>query len=243
MSKRDDFPVTLSRTMVAYKLGELNSHPAYDEAKRGGMAAAFFVADSLVTPQLIESVFYYFGIKTSDMPVTILPVLAQEAQGRNKIPLAAALRIEEDARLPVETNIVQASKVGRTGLSGLDRVFTMPEFEGEVRTDTTYLLLDDTLTQGGTFAALAAHIRQSGGQVIGALALTGKQYSAKLILEPATLQQLREKYGDIEHEFKTATGYGLSALTQSEARTLASFRPSESVRDRIIAAGNEKSGG
>ena len=119
----------------------------------------------------------------------------------------------------------------------------MPEFQGIVRTNTDYLLLDDTLTQGGTFAALASNIQQSGGNVIGTFALTGKQYSAKLMLDPETLQQLNDKYGDIEHDFKAATGYGFAALTQSEARALAHFRPAESVRDRILAAGNEEGDG
>lgn len=70
--------------------------------------------------------------------------------------------------------------------------------------------------------------------------MTGKQYSAKLALNPITLQQLRDKYGDIEHDFKAATGYGFAALTQSEARALANFRPAESVRDRILARGDEE---
>ena len=243
MPKRDDSPVILIDAMIAYRLGDLNNHPAYEEAKAGSMGASFLVADSLMTSNLVRQIASVFGFAHFGTSITILPVLAQESQGRNKIPLAAALRIEEDTGLSVETGIVQASKVGRTGLSGLDRVFTMPEFEGDVQTDTVYLLLDDTLTQGGTFAALASHIRQSGGQVVGAFALTGKQYSAKLSLDPAILQQLRDKYGDIEHVFKTATGYGFSALTQSEARTLVNFRPSESVRNRILAAGDESGGG
>lgn len=100
--------------------------------------------------------------------------------------------------------------------------------------------MDDTLTQGGTFAALASHIRQQDGRVVGAFALTGKQYSAKLKPDTAILGQLTEKYGDIEHEFTAATGYSYKALTQSEARTLANFTPSESVRDRILTAGNER---
>lgn len=242
MSKRDDTPVDLPDVMIAYRLGDLNSHPAYEEAKAGSMAAAFFVADSLVTPELAKHFAKQFNL-AGDASITLLPVLAEESQGRNKIPAAVAIRIEEETGLPVESNIVQASKVGRTGLSGLDRVFTMPEFQGEVLTSTAYLLLDDTLTQGGTFAALASHIRQAGGRAVGAFALTGKQYSAKLKLDPVTLQQLRDKHGDIEHDFRTATGYGFAALTQSEARTLTNFRPAEFVRDRIFAARDEKSDG
>lgn len=234
MTKRNDCAVELPDAMIAYKLGDLSSHPAYEEAKAGGKAASFVVADSLVTPALVQQIVSRFG---DDL--TVLPVLAQESAGRNKIPLAVALRIEEDTGCYVETDVVQVTHVGRTALSGLDRVFAVPEFEGQINPEARYLLIDDTLTQGGTFAALASHIQQQGGHVVGVFALTGKQYSAKLKLDPALLGQLIDKYGDIEHEFRAATGYSFQALTQSEARTLAHFKPSESVRNRILTAGNE----
>lgn len=243
MTKRADSPITLPDAMIAHRLGDLNEHPAYGEAKAGSMSASFLIADSLLTKELASRIIYQFGLAKRERPVCFLPVLAQEAQGRNKIPLALALRLEEITRFPVATNIIQASKVSRTGLSGLDRVFTMPEFEGVVQKDVDYLLLDDTLTQGGTFAALASHIEQSGGHVMGAFALTGKQYSARLKPDPETLKQVKDKYGDIEHEFRAATGYGFHALTQSEARTLASFRPPDTVRNRILTTGNAAGSG
>lgn len=243
MTKRSDSPVTLPDALIAHRLGELNEHPAYEEAKAGSMAASFLVANSFITEELFKQITHHFDLNNRVRPVCFLPVLAQESQGRNKIPLALALRLEEATGISVEFNIIQVSKVGRTGLSGLDRIFSMPEFEGAVQTNVDYLLLDDTLTQGGTFAALASHIQQSGGYAIGAFALTGKQYSAKLQPEPDILKQLKDKYGDIENEFKSTTGYGFNGLTQSEARTLTNFRPSDAVRDRILATRNATSSG
>lgn len=39
----------------------------------------------------------------------------------------------------------------------------------------------------------------------------------------------------IEDQFRAQTGYGFDALTESEARHLAGYRPSTAIRDRIIA--------
>ena len=49
-----------------------------------------------------------------------------------------------------------------------------------------------------------------------------------------TLDKLYSKYGTLEDDFKAATGYGLDALTQSEARYLAYYKPAVAVRTCII---------
>ncbi|WP_411705419.1 phosphoribosyltransferase [Edaphovirga cremea] len=85
------------------------------------------------------------------------------------------------------------------------------------------MLLDDSLTQGGTFAALASHIEAGGGRVVGAVALTEKQYTAKFSPSPETLQALREKHGDIESDFLAATGHDFDALIESETRYISNF--------------------
>lgn len=100
------------------------------------------------------------------------------------------------------------------------------------------MLLDDTLTQGGTLAALAAYIENAGGKVAGMVTWTGKPYSAKIKLPHPTLTKLRERYGDIESTFRAATGHGFDGLTESEARYLTGFRQTDVNRDRIAAAGD-----
>ncbi len=70
----------------------------------------------------------------------------------------------------------------------------------------------------------------------GVFALTGKQYSARLALDTQMLDTLRKKHGDLENDFRAATGYCYAALTQSEARTLANYHPAEQVRVRILDA-------
>lgn len=154
-----------------------------------------------------------------------------------------AKRLGISLGLDVETDIIQSVKAKRTALTGLDRIFQQPEFDGIVEAGKEYLLVDDTLTQGGTMAALASHVRQHGGKVVGAFALTGKQYSATLTLSPETLSILRERYGDIESAFRTAAGRGLDALTESEGRYLAKHGTPDVVRGRILAEGHARGDG
>ena len=77
----------------------------------------------------------------------------------------------------------------------------------------------------------------AGGQVVVAVALTGKRYSAKMRLSDETLSALREKHGNLENDFRAATGYGFDSLTESKARYLTNFKPADAIRDRILAEG------
>ena len=127
-------------------------------------------------------------------------------------------------------------------MDGLSRLLNPPVFDGPVQAGVAYVLVDDTLTQGGTFAALASHINDGGGKVAAAVALTGKQYSAKLSPSPELLSKVRERFQSVEDQFRAATGYGFDALTESEARYLAKYDDAQSVRDRIIEAGQSSRG-
>jgi len=233
------FPVSLADSIVAHDLGATANHPDYTAAKGGDSVAALRLAKDLVTPEIIEKVRASIGGRKP----LIVPVLAIEESGRNRIPLAVAKALGKSLWLDVDAEIIQSVRAYRGGKTGLDRIFSQPTFDGQVKAGQSYFLVDDTLTQGGTFAALADHIRSSGGEVIGSLALTGKQYSAKLNLSEDLLDQLRAKFSDVEDDFRRATGYGFDYLTESEARTLVKFKPANTVRDRIIAEGDARGGG
>lgn len=226
-------PAVIGHSLAATK------HPEYPAAKAGDPNAALRVARDLVTPQMRASVKSLIG---ESKPV-IVPVVAMEATGNNMIPQMVAIRLEESLGLTSTAEIVQSVRAHRSDKSGLDRVFSQPEFSGPVKQGETYLLVDDTLTQGGTFAALADYITRNGGKVIGAVALTGKQYSATLQLSEPLLTQLRKRLGDLEDTFRTATGHGFDRLTESEARTLVSYGPLERVRARILEAASTRGDG
>lgn len=228
--------VRVPQVVIGSNLGAATSHPQYPAAKAGDVAAAVEVAQALVTPELVDQVRAEIG---GAQPL-VVGVVSEEAAGRNKIPLAAAEVLAQRLGLATATGIVQANRARRTNLDGLDRIFAGPEFTGPVVAGQDYVILDDTLTQGATFAALAAHIEAGGGRVVAAVALTGKRYSAKMQPSPETIKALRDKHGDLEEAFRAATGYGFDALTESEARYLANFKPADAVRDRILAEGRRR---
>lgn len=228
--------VRVPQVVIGAGLASASSHPQYTAAKAGDEAAAVEVAQALVTPELVAKVRAEIG----DAKPLVVGVISEEATGRNKIPLAGAEVLAQHLGLTTSTDIVQANRARRTNLDGLDRIFAGPEFVGPVVAGQEYVILDDTLTQGATFAALAAHIEAGGGRVRAAIALTGKQYSARIQPSPETIKALRDKHGDLEDTFRSATGYGFDALTESEARYLANFKPAGAVRDRILAEGRRR---
>lgn len=233
LSRRADRPVTLPTAIIGAQLGLANEHADYPAAKGGDPEAAMRLARDLVTPEMAAKVRDGLG----DARPVVVPVVSEEASGRNKIPGAVARVLAAQLGLDVAVDVVQANRPKRTAMDGMDRIFAAPEFNGDVQAGQTYLLVDDALTQGATFASLASHIEGQGGTVAGVFALTGKGYSATLAPSSEILAKLREKYGDIEQEFRAATGYGFDALTQSEARYLANFKPADTLRAEIVARG------
>jgi hypothetical protein len=228
--------------VIGHRLGDLNRHPDYQAAKAGDSLAAARIAIDLVDDAFVQRVRDAAGNAK-----LIVPVVSVEASGRNKIPAAVADLLAEKLGSDPDAEIVQVNSPKRTAMDGLDRLLSPPVFEGAVQKGATYVLVDDTVTQGGTFAALASHIADNGAEVVGLVALTGKQYSAALSLPPKLLAQVREQFQDVEPQFQAATGYGFDALTASEARYLVKHDDAQRVRDRIVAAGiqagNERDAG
>jgi len=213
------------------------AHPDYAAAKAGDDSAALRLARDLVTPEYVESIKAVLG----DKKPTIVPVLAVESMGKNRIPVMVANVLGERLGLPVTEDIIQSKKVGRSAGDGFHRLATKAAFSGPVKPGD-YLILDDTLTQGGTLAELKTHIEDAGGHVVLASALTGKQYSRKLALSSDTLGQLRERFGSIENWWRDTFGHDFSGLTESEGRFLLKLKGNprpDAVRDRIIAARDE----
>ncbi len=231
--RRSEALANVPDAIIGNPIGAGKASVDYVAAKAGDKVAALRLAQTLVTLELLAKITDQIG---SSKPI-VAGVVSIEETGRNKLPSAAAAVIASKLGLELDDIVLQANCPMRTSMSGLDRIFSPPEFDGQIEPGTSYLLVDDTLTQGATFAAMASHIRTMGGDVAGIVALTGKSYSARIKGSPETLANLREKYSDLEPNFKAATGYGFDGLTQSEARYLANFEPAVTVRDRLAQAG------
>ncbi|MFQ2047801.1 LPD38 domain-containing protein [Aeromonas veronii] len=218
------------------RLGDATSHPDYEAAKGGDDAAARRLVREVLSPDAIRQLKEVIGNREA----IALGVHAEEAVSRNAIPQAMADLLGKVLGIEVSVDIVQAAKVGRTSQDGFGRLALQPGFDGKVRTDKPYLIMDDTLTQGGTLANLKGYIENRGGEVLAATALTGKQYSAKIAIDSSTLEQLREQYDGtgLEAWWQNRFGYGFDSLTESEGRYILRAKDADKVRDRVAAAGH-----
>ncbi|EAN1751237.1 PLxRFG domain-containing protein [Salmonella enterica] len=226
----DDFP----DTVLHGRLGDATAHKDYEAAKGGDDAAARRLVADVMTRQSVDKLRQLLNGRKA----ILTAVHAEEAVSRNAIPQAMADVLGKVLDLEVDPYLLQAAKVGRTAQDGFGRLTNQPAFEGPVRTDLPYILLDDTLTQGGTLANLKGYIENHGGKVIGTSALTGKRYSAKIALAAETLDKLRNHFEgtDLENWWNEQHGYGFDRLTESEANYLIRAADADKIRDRVLAA-------
>ena len=216
-------------------------HPDYTGAKAGGDAeAASNLINGLVDDTVIEEVRSLIATVSESGDPILVSAHAWESQGLNAIPITLAQWLSERLQTAYETSIVQTNMVSHTGADGYGRLARQAAFAGEVQSESEYVLVDDFIGQGGTLANLRGWIEKQGGKVVGAVALTGKPYSAKLNPSQEQLDELREKHGsDFEKWWKEHFGHAFDCLTQSEARYLARSPDVDTIRNRIVAAKQE----
>lgn len=207
----------------------------YRAAKEGGdPKAAYELVAPLVTKEGVDAIRAKLRDVTS---AVVVPVVSEERLGRNKIPRAYADILADRLGAQVAVDIVHINKVNRSGSDGFHRLAAQPEFDGAVEAGREYIIVDDTLAQGGTLASLKGYIEQKGGRVVAISALTGKDYSAKLRPNTADLELLRKKYPELEAFWYEEFGYGFDRLTSSEANYLCTVKGHtfDTIRDRILA--------
>lgn len=207
-------------------------HPSYQAAKIGDGHAAAQLVNEFLDDKLISSVKLLIGHSRP----TVVSVHALEKGGINAIPEALADALSVRLGLPVDGGVVQTNVVSHTGADGFSRIARQALFDGEVEPGRDYLIVDDFVGQGGTLANLKGYIESSGGNVVGAVVLTGRPYSSKLTLTKDRLNALREKHGPLEDWWKQQFGFGFDALTESEARYLQRTPDADTIRNRVTSA-------
>ena len=219
--------------------GDLHSskkEPEYEAAKAGNTPAAINLVDRLLTDDTVEKIRRLIR----DSKPLVLPVLAVETSGNNKIPLAMAKVLAKRLNLEVELNIVQSERVGRTGTDANYRLAFNPSFEGEVKTGQAYLIIDDTLLIGGTIASLRGYIENCGGRVVGASVMDAQEGAVDIAVKPKILTAIENKHGLSMNQFwQENFGYGIDKLTQSEAGHLRRAASVDEIRDRLVKARHE----
>jgi len=140
----------------------------------------------------------------------------------NALPYAYAAYLSEMSGLPIDEEIVQSARVGRTKLNRLQRFLWQPHFGGNVRTDQPYILVDDVMTTGGTLAALRSYIERNGGTVLFATVLANRAgQNQPFAITQETLKLLGDTLGEgFEPFWRETIGHEASCLTEFEGRVL-----------------------
>lgn len=233
----DDFP----KVKVLYPLRTLSnaSSELYLEAKSGDMEAAFTLLFKYV---LKKKDVYDLGLAVIQENPILVPVVAKEQLGNNKIPSAFASILSGYLGLECNEDIVQSVKANHTNASAYERIVRQPLFEGSVEANRKYVILDDTVSMGGTLAALKGYIECNGGKVILASTLTGFSVpNIDLVPNQKTLNYVKNKHPELAKWWHYEFNFPIEYLTQGE---LGHFKKPDSldeIRNRLIAAGFQSS--
>ena len=212
-------------------------HADYAAAKSGDAVAAANLVNSLVAETGVNAIRALVAEVSQRGEPVLVSAHAYESHGVNAIPAALAKLISERLEVRFGDTVVQTNLVSHTGADGYGRLARQARFSGHVEKNREYVIVNDFVGQGGTLANLRGWVEKQGGKVVGAVALTGKPYSAKLNPSKEQLDELRRRHGkDFEKWWREHFGHSFSCLTQSEARYLARSPDVDTIRDRLIAA-------
>lgn len=225
---------------------KLKAHADYAAAKAGDEDAAFrLVSDIINRKKLMEVV-------SAIPPGThITPVAAQEATGRNKIPVAVAALISAaggEKGFVLELGIVQTNVVRHTGGTALDRLLARPEFAGEITPGKSYFVVDDVVTSGSSVNELRKLIESgkgavvTGGAVLAAAFNPQMGHGAQLDPLPETIKEIRLKFDPRElNQLLNENGIARSftELTNAQAKYLTTFASVATLRTQIAARRNQ----
>lgn len=214
-----------------------DTHYNYSAAKAGDPHAALELAIDLISDEAVAAL----QITIRGQQAALLPVIADETLGFNAIPDAMAQVLGRDLDLRVvAAEIVQTNKVGHTRARAFQRLVTPATFDGPVRQDANYVLVDDHVGLGGTLANLRGYVEARGGKVIAMTTLTESREGHRISLRPDTLAMLRVRHGEaLDRLWQNQFGYGVDSLTELEAQNLCRQPSVVAIEDFLAQAAVE----
>lgn len=216
--------------IVHARYDELKKTDGYNEAKRNNnYDAAMEVVKAHISDEALDKIVDVF--LSLDKPLRIVRPLPSfddsssedkdfPSKGQtNALPAAFSAYICETLGVEPDDEITQVARVGRTKLNRFNRFLCQPNFRGFVRPNEHYMIVDDVLSTGGTFAALRSQIVKSGGSVALFSALAHNSgLDTTLAIDDSTLYRLKETYGDgVDRFWLEVIGHEVRCLTESEA--------------------------
>lgn len=209
------------------------SESLYLKAKSGCVQSAF---ELLYKNVISQDDILTIGELLLEYDPILAPVLAEERLGKNRIPAVFAEILASELNLDVTDDIVQIVKANHTNATAYERIVRQPIFDGAVTRGRNYVILDDTVSMGGTLAALKGYIESKGGCVILATAITG-YLGLDLKPNPKTLNFVKSKHPQLADWWLYEFGFPLEYLTQGELGHFKKPDSLDTIRNRLIEAG------
>ena len=212
-------------------LMKMKSNPHYLSAKNGNLDEARTLVEELMNGKTL------CPISSNEI---LLPIIAQEENGRNKIPFAIALYISELYGNTIETDIVQEVRANHTGSSASKRLKNVlfKRYSEYPLANNEYIIIDDYITMGGTVASLAKYIRNNGGVVNKVITISSGTRTIKdtvgfqdITPTQEEVNAVREKFGDWIEEYADMKYEEMPAPT---IRYLLRFNNLENFKNRVI---------
>lgn len=212
-------------------------YPLYLRAKSEGDGdAARRVVGRCISPQKIDILAEIVSkiIELKQPPPLLVFPLSVELQddaassavrAGNGLPAAMSYYLSQRLGCPEDREIYQISVVKRTKLLRRARLLNQPAFKGSIQKGRYYIVLDDVVTLGGTFAALRSHILRGGGRIAAITALAhANGHDFRLSITDATLSQLVCEYGPKLITYWSQTfKHSLADMTEEEGLLLLNY--------------------
>ena len=223
----------------------MQEHADYKAAKSGDREAAARLIVDVTKNEAQHNILKELAERHPD--AIVVPVHAEEMEGRNPIPSLLADYIGDITGLEVDNNVVQSIRAGRTDSDAWGRMALRPAFDGKVQSGRKYIIVDDVVTQGGTLSEMRRHIEANGGEVVEMLTIGAARNSTIIALSDKNKLKLERQYGveSLQIFLKEVGLYGgnYEALTASEARQLLEAGTLDEARNRILEARQKRNGG
>lgn len=194
---RTDWGVHFYPNVITHQRSYIRKkHSDYISAKAGDIYAAIRFANDMLSSTAIEHLIKI----VSNREVILLPVSSLESSGVNMIPRAFAIMLSKYLNCEVDDSIYQINYAERTGKDPLYRIRHQPIFDGRVKKNQCYILVDDHSSMGATFANLKGHIETNGGRVVAATSISARIEG--LALDYKAINRSKQKL-QVKHYEKT----------------------------------------
>lgn len=217
----------------------LADHEDYTAAKKAGDvdAALRVVRDTMDRLYLTRMKMSLNNLAAHGIEKPIL-VAPYKETSNNMLARSAAVYLGRELGLEVDTHILETDTISRKTLTKLGRVFTPAQFEGKPQKGRTYIMVDDNMLSGSTFADLRSHLLKNGAGLAFACALStpdGKDSHLKPT-ENAVSAVSSELSTSIKDWMRNVAGVGLESLTKFEIGVLEKPAGRRELRDFALSS-------